>query len=337
MRVLIVHRGVLPGPGRAVTGGALRAWRHGQALQQAGHEVFYLSPAAETPGGYSDIRDLTWRARHLTADRIVCVSMDAAPALGTLGVPLAVDLYQARLLESPFAGRLARAGVQYLRALAVGSTFIVTHPRERWSWLSVMALAGIDVRSDPVLVVPPVAPAPPERKTSAEPMFVTGGSSWPWHDPRPALRRVLDHLDRRGTGRLVWFGGAPLLSDALDAPESEVKRVWSLPEHPRLERAGWVPYTELLRRYGQATAAIDLAAAHPARALRISHRQVDYLGCRLPVLTSPDAAIAEDLGEAGIVTEDVEGGIDRFLDDPPAVQAMRAAAAHRVEQRYASA
>ena len=128
MRVLIVHHGILPSADRAVTGGALRAWHHGQALQAAGHEVFYLSREQDVSGGYRSAADLLARARQLSPDRIVCVQLEEAAALSILDIPMAVDLYAPRLLEAPFEGALATAavpgadGIVWRKNLATAST-----------------------------------------------------------------------------------------------------------------------------------------------------------------------------------------------------------------------
>lgn len=329
MRILIVHHGTLPAPGRAVTGGALRAWNHGRALQAAGHEVFYLTRAQDTPGGYANPRDLVWRARHLSPDRIICVQLEEAAALGTLGLPMAADLYAPRLLEAPFEGHLAEAAVDSLRALAAGSVFLVSNPRQRWAWLSVLALAGVDIRTDPTLHVPLVAPDGPPRTPPGEPLFVAGGASWPWQDPLPSLLRVLEHLDRRAQGQVLWFGGAPLIGHG-----EHIEHAWSLPEHPRLLTPGWLPYDQLLKRYAAATAAIDWMAPNPERALALSFRHVDYLGCGLPILTGPDSALTDTLGDAGIATDDIEAALDEVLDHPGRLAERADAARQLARTRY---
>ena len=43
MRVLVVFHGWLPQADRPISGGALRAWHHGEALKAAGHEVLYTT------------------------------------------------------------------------------------------------------------------------------------------------------------------------------------------------------------------------------------------------------------------------------------------------------
>ena len=302
MRILIVHHGRLPGGDQPVTGGALRAWHHGEALRGAGHEVHYLSRAQDTPGGFSSPADLVRRAMALSPDRVIAVQPEDAPALRAVGAPLCVDLYAPRLLEAPFEGRLAEEASTTLRALAAGDVFLVSNARQRMAWLGLMALAGVDVRTDPTRLVPLVAPEGPRRRTPRSPLLVAGGAAWPWQDPRPALDAALAVLDARGEGRIVWYGGAPLIGEQ-DAG-------WTLPEHPRLEAAGWVGRDTLLQAYAGATAALDWMCPNPERRLAFSFRHADYLGCGLPILTGPDTALTDMLGDAGWVTD---------LDSLPAV------------------
>lgn len=310
MRVLVVHHGALPAPGRPVSGGALRAWRIGRALQRAGHEVHWLTRAQDQPGGFASPAELALRARSLAPDRIVCVQLEEAPALGTLGLPLAVDLYAPRLLEAPFENAQHDAASAVMRALAAGDVFLASNARQRWTWLGVLALAGVDVRADPCLLVPLAAPAeaPAPQPPKGEPVLVAGGARWPWQDPVPALNRVLAVLDARGEGVVRWFGGAPLLGTT--------SATWQLPVHPRLQAPGWVAYDALLQQYATATLAIDWMQPNPERALALSFRHLDYLGCGLPILTGQDSALTDVLGDAGMATEDIEGALNTVLDNP---------------------
>ena len=111
MRILIVHHGTLPAPGRAVTGGALRAWHHGRALSEAGYEVFYLTRAQDAPGGFDNHRDLAWRARRLDPDRIICVQLEDAAALESVGRPMAVDLASTPLRISYHLAERCKPGI----------------------------------------------------------------------------------------------------------------------------------------------------------------------------------------------------------------------------------
>lgn len=297
MRILIVHHGRLPATGQPATGGAIRAWHLGRGLQQAGHEVHWLARDQDVPGGFASPADLVRKTRALQPDALVAVQLEDAPALRSLDLPLAVDLYAPRLLEAPFEGSLAEAAPQVLRALGAGDVFLASSPRQRWTWLGVLALAGVDVRRDPTLLVPIACSPPPRRQRPRQPVFVGGGGAWPWADPRGALARVLAHLDARGVGTVRWYGPAE-----------------GLPEHPRLEAAGWLPWADLQAAFARATAALDWMEPNPERQVALGFRHADYLSAGLPVLTSADTAVAEALGEAAW-TGEVEAVLDQVLAD----------------------
>jgi hypothetical protein len=309
MRILIVHHGQRPRADQPVSGGALRAHHLGAGLSAAGHEVLWLHRDQDGPDGYSNPENLYARARALGPDRIVAVQLEDAPVLAAVGAPLVVDLYAPRLLEASFEGTLRGTGVGTLRALAAGDAFLVSNPRHRWFWLGVLALAGIDVRTDPTLLVPLVAPAGPPRRVPKRTVLVAGGASWPWHDPGPWLARALAHLDARGRGRIDWYGGTPASGAG-----------WSLPEHPRLRLKGWVDQPTLLKAYAGATAAYDWMGINPERALAFSFRHADYLGCGLPILTHSDTALTDLMGEAGWASDDIERVLDEVLDDEAEVK-----------------
>lgn len=323
MRILIVHHGRLPSATGPTTGGALRAWHHLRALQAAGHEVHTLSRAQDAPGGFASLAELALRARALEPDRIVCVQPEDAVALGGLGVPLAVDLYAPRLLEAPFEGALQQAAVHTLRALSAGDVFVVSNPRQRLVWLGVLALAGVDTRSEPTLHVPLVAPEPEVAAPPETPVIVAGGAAWPWQDPAPGVHAALAALDALGTGEIRWYGARPA----------------GLPDHPRLSFPGWLPYPALLEAYAGATLALDWMSANPERSTALSFRQLDYLGCGLPIVSHPDSALADVLGRAGwlSVHTTLQQTLTKALQDPAGLLKRRRAARTLAEKRFSLA
>ena len=223
MRVLIVHHGQLPGGDRPITGGALRAWNHGQALLGAGHEVHYLHREQDGPGGFSSPIDLLRQASALHPDRVICLQLEDAPALADLQVPLALDLYAPRLLEAPHQGTLAEVTMQTLCALGAGDIFLVSNPRQGHAWLGVLALAGVDVRRNPTLHIPLVAPEGPRRHIPDEPRVIAGGAAWPWQDPREVLQPVLEYLDKGPTTQGASWAVQALESIAIQGGFADTK------------------------------------------------------------------------------------------------------------------
>jgi prefoldin subunit 5 len=324
VRTLIVHHGKRPSRDQHVTGGALRAMDMAAALEAAGHTVRLLSRAQDEPGGFTSEDTLYQMARAWGPERIICTQLEDATALAAVGAPIAVDLYAPRVMEAAFDGSLRWTSVQTLRALAAGDVFLVSNPRQRWLWWGLLAMAGVDLRTDPTLLVPLVSPNGPRRRIPKRPVFVVAGGSWAWQNPRPALERVLAHLDQRGQGIVRWYGGVP---------EGE-KSPWTLPTHPRLETPGWVDRPTLLKALATATAAIDWMVPNPERQLAFSFRHAEYLGCGLPILSHEDSPLADVLGEAGWIGDNIEDIIDDVLDSPQLVRDRSEAARRLAKKRF---
>ena len=330
MRVLIVFHGWLPRPDRPASGGALRAWHHGEALRAAGHEVLYITRDQDAVEGgppvFANTSQLRRYAKAVRPDRILCVQPEEAPRLADLGVPLCVDLYAPRLLEAAWQSSTDDEAVSTLRALAVADEFLFSNPRQRWFYLGLLAIAGVDLRRWSGRIVPLVAPQGPPRRVPRNPVLVMGGVAWPWQDPTEALRRSVDHLEKRHKGKLVVYGGQPAIGDAevVDLPAR-------VPPGPRLEYAGSVPWPDLLDAYSQSTAALDLMELNAEREVALAFRHVDYLGCGLPIITGGYHAL--DLGEAGWVTDDE--GLDIVLDNRDEVLLRSGAASTLAQTRYA--
>ena len=333
MRVLVVFHGWLPRADRPASGGALRAWHHGEALRADGHEVLYITRDQEAVDGgphtFSNASALRLYAKSVKPDRILCVQPEEAPRLADLGVPLCVDLYAPRLLEAAWQCSTDDEAVATLRALAVADEVLFSNPRQRWFYLGLMAIAGVDLRRWSGRVVPLVAPVGPERKVPRNPTLVMGGVAWPWQDPTEALRRTVAHLEKRRKGKLVVYGGRPAVGDAqvVDLPSR-------VPAGPRLEYAGSVAWPQLLQAYAEASAALDLMELNAEREVALAFRHVDYLGCGLPIITGGYHAL--DLGEAGWVTdnEGLEDVLDIVLDNRDEVVFRSGAASTLARTQY---
>ena len=333
MRVLVVFHGWLPRDDRPASGGATRAWHHGEALRAAGHEVLYVTRDQDAIDGgppvFANASQLRQYAKSVRPDRILCVQPEEAPALTGLGAPVCVDLYAPRLLEAAWQSRTDDEAVATLRALAAADEFLFSNPRQRWFYLGLLALAGVDLRRNSGRVVPLVAPEGPARKVPRNPVLVMGGVAWPWQDPTEALRATVAHLEKRRKGKLVVYGGRPAIGDAevVDLPAA-------VPAGPRLEYAGSVPWPELLQAYSQATAALDIMEPNAEREVALAFRHVDYLGCGLPIITGGYHAL--ELGDAGWITdvEGLEDVLDLVLDNRDEVLLRSGAASTLARTKY---
>ena len=339
MRVLIVFHGWFPRPDRPVAGGALRAWHHAEAIAAAGHEVHLVTREQDAvPDGPPTFRsgpDLLAHARRVRPEVVLCVQPEEAPNLVPLGVPMAVDLYAPRLLEAQFQDQSGEEAVQTLRAIQAGDFFLFSNPRQRFYFLGLLAMAGVDLRDERFgAVVPLVAPEGPPRQPPEAPIFVLGGVAWPWIDPLEGLQRAVAHLRKRRRGRVLVLGGQPVVGTAAvrDLPAA-------MPPGPRLEYRGPVPYQDLLALYAGATAALDLMAPTPERTLAVAFRHMDYLGCGLPMIVGAEHVLGDVLREtgAGLVGLPVEEAIDRALDDPEEHEARAAACRELARARFGRA
>ncbi|MEC7242322.1 MAG: hypothetical protein VXW32_13895, partial [Myxococcota bacterium] len=245
MRILIVLHGWLPETPRPVSGGAIRAWHHGEALQSAGHEVVYLTRTQDRVKGgprvFSSPESLRRQVRKLAPDRILCVQPEEAPHLGDLGIPLCVDFYAPRLLEAAFEGETAVAAIDTIRALTASDHQLFSNVRQRWFYLGLMSVAGIDVTQHCGSIVELVAPEAPERAIPKEPLFVLGGVSWPWQDLTDCVRRTVAFLKTQGRGKLVVYGGLPAIGSTPVTPLQA-----QIPASRELEYRAAVPWTKLL-------------------------------------------------------------------------------------------
>ncbi len=315
MKVLVVFHGWLPRDDRPVSGGALRAWHHGQALAEAGHEVVWLTRDQDhVPGGPSTYRsgpELRRLAGAARADRIVCVQPEEAPWLAGLGVPLLVDAFAPRLLEAVFEDTTATEAVRTLRALDAGDAFLFSNPRQRWFFQGLMVLAGVDLRVESGRVVPLVAPrVEVRRRVPKKPRLIMGGVSWPWQAPQDALRAAASWA-AEVDGEVVVVGGRPAVGDARTV---DLRK--ELADTP-VRFLDAVPYTELHTLYAGATAALDVMTPNAEREVALSFRQLDYLACGLPIITGTHHALSATLAEheAGWVVHDVAEALRSLTPD----------------------
>ena len=314
-----MHHGRLPTGDGPVPGVALRARAHGVGLTGRGHDVLYAtrsrdqlsmnSPSGLTVLTFDGQAELKTLAQRAGADVILAVAPDELPALAEVGVPVVADLYAPRILEAQFQSNDVSSEVaRVLDAMALADGFLVTTERQRYYTLGLLPLAGVDCREDRVAVVPLSAPRSPGRRSrSKTPSLVAGGVKWPWQDPSWAVTNTLAELEATNLGVLNVFGGAYPLAEAEDWPKGETDRA----DSAHLKHHTLVGYSSWLKHCLGAWAALDVMAPNPERSLALAFRQMDWLGCGVPLITGSYAPIASDIVafEAGWVVEpgDTEG------------------------------
>ena len=103
--------------------------------------------------------------------------------------------------------------------------------------------------------------------------LVGGGRVWPWQNPWKNLERLLQVLDARQDGTVVWV--AP--------PDQDVPI-----SHPRLTVQSWTNRSAYRAVLSQATIGLDLNPDSPERRLACAFRHLEYLGCGIPILSAND-------------------------------------------------
>jgi len=297
---------ILPLPGLPTTGAGLRAWSLGEGLVSRGHRVFYAMPAKAVRPEWRDLLPeeivrLAWEDGSIRPlldyaqpdVLLVCNWPVLAMIPDDLDLPVALDQHGPHLLERQYQGFLSlefNIGVK-LHALGRADFFTCAGNRQRLYFLAWLLQSGFDVAGDRVAAIPvSLAPDLPERLPERDLTFVYGGVFLPWQDPSLGLTLLVEELERRGQGQLLFFGGRhPVYPVNTGIFETLKQR---LAGSPRIVFQDMVPHDQLLRNYSGAGAAIDLMAYNLERELAFTTRTVEYLWCGLPVLYNDYAELA---------------------------------------------
>lgn len=303
-RILIICGDLPPFPGLPGSGAGLRAYGLGMGLKALGHEVTWAVPEKAIPKGRpvpEEVREHLFERTELPgfiADRdpdvVIFQHWTLLYGLEPINTPTVIDLHGPALLETLYQNNpeLNEFIVHKLHAFRQADLFTCAGALQKHYWYPWLTMAEHDVRRDILRVVPlSLSPDMPGRKPSEEVTLVYGGFFLPWQDPVWALERVVDELERRGTGKLKFFGGRhPMLSKMEAGVYDELEA--RLRNSSRVRIMGVVTRDELLEEYSRATAAVDLMARNPERELAFNSRTVEYLWAGLPVIHQPWSELA---------------------------------------------
>ena len=307
-RVLIICGDRPAFPGWSGSGAGVRAYTLGQGLAAHGHELAWAAPKVSAPDGRApegvalfDRPELDRLIAESGAEVILFQHWSLIYGLKPINKPTAIDLHGPALLETLFQDSpdFKKLIVHKVHSLRQGDFFLCSGEYQRHYWYAWLLMAEHDVRRPIVAVVPPsLPPRRPDREPDEEVIIVYGGFYLPWQDPVWALEALLEELETRGTGRLRFFGGRhPFLKDLPLGAYADLEK--KLGEHPQVDLPGVVPWDELLREYGRATAALDLMGRNPERELAFANRTVDYLQAGLPVIHQPWDEAGRLIGRRG--------------------------------------
>ncbi|MCO4768695.1 MAG: hypothetical protein KDA24_01600 [Deltaproteobacteria bacterium] len=299
--------------------------------------------APGNPLAFTEPHELQGAVAKVDPDVVLVESLEDARYIQDGRWTVILDLFAPRLLEQQFQAGAAdtREAVRVLDALQRADNFLFSNERQKYFHLPLLALAGVDCTKDAGGVVPISCPpdSPPFVKP-AELTFLAGGVFWPWADLTGGLQDLLGCLDVIGVGKVRLFGGRYGIRSDTEQYQDPTE---ALPkDHERLELAGMVPIDELWEQYRRGSVAFDLMAPNPERELNLSFRQVDYLRCGLPLITSPGQVIARDVEEygAGWLVEpgdlkSLQRLVRKLATNPKLVGEASAAAQALARDRYA--
>lgn len=294
-RILVIAGDVVPFPGYPATGAGLRAWSLGKGLESAGHDVFYSIPLIHLkPDSPGPEKELAWHpedrlkpVRKVKPEIVLVCHWPAMPDK-RLELPTILDLHGPHLMERCYWQRQeARDGIQEkVDAFRKADFFCCAGQRQRYYFMNWLMLAGFELQSDLISVVPiSLEPELPEKKSngsSGAPHIVYGGMFLPWQDPVDALDALMHAMDIMQCGRLSVFGGEhPLVKDSSGRFARLMER---LQNNPRVNVHNQVSHEQLLNVYQQADLAFDFMKPNFERELAFTTRTVEYMWCGLPVM-----------------------------------------------------
>jgi GT2 family glycosyltransferase len=341
-RVLVISSDILPYPGLPTVGSGLRAWGLGQGLRSRGHDVVFSMPRAALAGrehaAPPEARAFAWEqasvasvVRKAEADAVVVCNWPVLDLLPTelLSVPVILDQHGPHLMErafQKFSTPEANAR-RKLSALRKADFFTCAGQRQLayfQDWLGRAGWSEAERRERAAAIPVSLSPDPPEHRAEGETTFVYGGVFLPWQDPTLPLSVLVQRLEQRGQGRLLFFGGKhpvyPIQSSLLEELLEQLRR------SPRVVTPGLVAHDELIDQYTHAHVAIDVMKRNPERELAFTTRTVEYLWCGLPVIYHDYAELSDYIRdyEAGWVVDPddragLEAIIDTVLDQPDEV------------------
>lgn len=273
-------------------------------------------------------------AREADAILISGYLLEDFPALGQVGRPLIVDVYdpfpvenlelhRGRPLEERMSTNLRDFGVLG-RLLQAGDFFLCGSEWQRDFWLGMLAASGrlnplthqddpsfrklIDVVSMGIPETPPVAACPVKGVyPGIEPgdfLAVWPGGAWDWLDPLAAVEAV-DRLSHEAPDiKLVFLGlrhPHPERVGAMQNPGTVIARAQASGLlGKQVFFNDWTPYQERARYLLDADVALTLHRGHLESRLAVRVRLLDCLWTGTPVVSTQGDVLAEAMAQRGL-------------------------------------
>ena len=341
MRILVFTTDLIPLPGVATSGTALRTWGIAQGLKAHGHEIVISVPRSalsgfnrtaassdlpsETIAMLGELKRLAFDSSNqeeilatVNPDAIVCGHWPAMTLSQKPRQPLIIDLAGPHILERHYQKSDNQPGaiIAKLNAVASADSYIVSGPSQRLYFLSYLLRAGVDDAAGRIaeitMPLDPNLPDFPVRGLAADsPRFVFGGVFLPWQDPSRALLGLSAELTARGRGMLRLIGGKHPNYDIDSALYRELFA--ELSKNSRVTTLPMLPYEKFISELGQSDVALDVMRWNLERQLAVTIRSTTYLWAGVPVIYNDFADLA------GLV-RNYDAGWTISPDDPSALK-----------------
>ncbi|MFH1737811.1 MAG: hypothetical protein ABIH23_02300 [bacterium] len=294
-------------------GGGTRVWGIGSGLVERGHQVdyFVLESVLGNLSGETLHPYLPETLEQQLSQTQVDIALfeqwqPLAFLMKRLDIPTIVDLPGPLLLEylwrEPDA--INRHIVEKIHCLSLADAFLIATPRQEHYYIPWLLLAGVDLTKTRPILCPfglPLLPKCRQGVVIDEPRFFFGGVFWPWQNPAPYLRTVLERMNRVRRGQLVIVGGP----HPYHAQPSAQKSLQDILDNPHSSFLGTLPFSEFVNEIRHATVALDLGFPTVERELACPLRTGTALWCGTPVMICSHSIWAESVSKknAGWVVE----------------------------------
>lgn len=353
-RILIVTHEILPDLPDPATGCGIRVWSLAETLQSQGFEVRIAVPHGHLLSihpesqihqkyvGFVRPQELDDLIRDFHPRLILAEKWETLYFHKPEGVPVLLDCSAPLCLEGMFLDEEWNSRmIGKIGALRKADGFLFPTERLKHYYLPWLLMAGFEPLRTPMATIPFAFPAElPKHQAPTEPVFLCAGTDNPWYECRPHLGRLLETLQKLGTGRLELITGNHPLDRTGRRRRLELEKSFP-PDSERLEVQPLVPFPQFVERCRRATVGIDLAGHHVERELAFTVRTLNYLWCGLPVILSDRNPLAKEVQEAdaGWVLPDGDGaGLDGLLAEivknPDFVRKRSENAQRLVRRRY---
>lgn len=301
--ILIITTEPLPYKGSITTGAGLRAWGLGKGLESKGFDVTMAFPRRilDRQNDIGDRRfpsvpniniENTFEPANLTdfinsksPDIVIFQHWGLMKYVAHLNIPVVLDFAGPHLLERYYWGDKNYEENYHEKISAIKRADLITCSGEyqKHYFLSFLQISGYDIDKYPFPVIPfSISPDLPLLTFPDKLTFVYTGLFLPWQDPSESINILLNELDKRNTGKLLFFGGIHPEGDVSQGKFSGI--IDKIKNHKRVEFYGLLPFDELVEKLKSGSVSLDLMKRNYERELAFTSRTVVNMWCGLPVL-----------------------------------------------------